>query len=323
MNRDPLALSQRGDMVFAQLASHLSTARTWRLLAEQRLDHERFAAIRSAMLGYLARVLDYPGVLSEERALELLLQRRDSLPNYTRGGMLAPTREHTLEFNALHRSLVAALDAYQLAESIDGIDLPVNVRLVYGDADQARQEAPFSSTKLHSDVWAGVPPDAAVVVLPVLGDIDNITIECFEMQRELEFGAMRAMRDYDEGKHIEPVATYSDCRMQHGHLYVADARLLHRTVRRKRAGVRLSLDFRFRFNDLDYRALTPPIERGGPDSVDSRVPYARWREIGESELIVFEDTMQDLRERKAAVSSSPVNAARYRILPLAAAGGRV
>ncbi|HKP57552.1 MAG TPA: hypothetical protein VJV78_12565 [Polyangiales bacterium] len=321
MSPDPIALSERGDLVFARLAAHFGTARTWRLLVEQRLEQQRFAAIRAAMLGYLARVLEYPGVLGEEQAMELLLQRRDSLPNYTRGGMLAPTREHTLEFNALHRSLVAALAEYQLEDAIDGIDLPVNVRLVYGDADQARQNAPFSSTKLHSDVWAGVPPDAAVVVLPVLGDIDNITIECFEMQRELEFGAMRSMRDYDEGKHIEPVATYSDCRMQHGHLYVADARLLHKTVRRKRAGVRLSLDFRFRFNDLDYRALTPPIERGGPDSIDSRVPYERWRAVGDSELLVFEDTMQDLRERKGAVSSSPVNAARYRLLPLAAAGG--
>ncbi|HKU40746.1 MAG TPA: hypothetical protein VJR89_21445 [Polyangiales bacterium] len=318
MNRDPLALSERGDLVFARLAAHFETARTWRLLIEQQLERERFAAVRSAMLAYLARVMDVPGVLSEERAMELLLQRRDSLPNYTRGGMLAPTREHTLEFNALHRSLVAALREYALDDAIDGIDLPINVRLVYGDADEARQRAPFSSTKLHSDVWAGVPPDAAVVVLPVLGDIDNITIECFEMERDLEFGAMRAMRDYDEGKHIRPIASYTDCRMRHGHLYVADARLLHQTVRKKREGVRLSIDFRFRYNDPEYRALMPQIERGGPDSYDSRVPFATWSAIGDTSLIVFEDTMDDLRARKGgAASSSPVNAARYRILPLA------
>jgi len=267
-------------------------------------------------------VLDAPGILEEPEAMERLLVQRSQLPNYTRGGMLAPTREHTLEFNQLHRSLVAALSAYGLDDAIDGIDLPINVRLVYGDADQARMNAPFSSTKLHSDVWAGVPPDAAVVVLPVLGDIDDITIECFEMERELEFGAMRAMKDYDEGAHWKPVASYDDCKMKHGHLYVADARLLHRTVRRKRGGVRLSLDFRFRYNDLDYRKLTPPIERGGPDSVDSRVPYARWKEIGTSSLIVFDDTMNDLRERKGGGSSSPVNGASYRIVPLAAAKDR-
>ena len=321
MIHDPLALSHRGDLAFDRVAQHFPHARRWRLLVEQRLDRDRFAAIRSALLAYLANVLDWSGVLDEPQAMERLLSQRAQLPNYTRGGMLAPTREHTLEFNTLHRSLVAALAEYALEDCIEGIDLPINVRLVYGEADEARLSAPFSSTKLHSDVWAGVPPDAAVVVLPVLGDIDDLTIECFEMERALEFGAMRAMRDYDEGKDLKPVATYEDCRMRHGHLYVADARLLHKTVRRKRGGVRLSLDFRFRFNDLEYRELTPKIERGGPDSVDSRVPYARWSEIGSSSLLVFDDTMQDLRERKGGGSSSPVNNASYRVLPLSAVRG--
>jgi hypothetical protein len=320
MKLDPLALSARGDAAFDLLASHFKTARRWRLLVEQKLDSDRFAAIRSALLAYLANVLDWPGVLEEPQAMERLLAQRSQLVNYTRGGMLAPTREHTLEFNTLHRSLALALGEYELADRIDGIDLPINVRLVYGEADEARLNAPFSSTKLHSDVWAGVPPDAAVVVLPVLGDIDDLTIECFEMERALEFGAMRAMRDYDEGKELKPVLSYDDCRMRHGHLYVADARLLHRTVRRKRAGVRLSIDFRFRYNDPQYRALVPPIERGGPDSIDSRVPYAQWKEIGSSSLIVFDDSLADLRARKGEGSSSPVNAAKYRILPLAAPG---
>jgi hypothetical protein len=321
MSLDPLALSHRGDLAFDALAAHFPGAARWRLLIEERLDRARFGAIRSAMLAYLSNVLGAPGMLDEPEAMERLLMQRAQLPNYTRGGMLAPTREHTLEFNQLHRSLVGALAGYGLDDIIEGIDLPINVRLVYGDADEARMRAPFSSTKLHSDVWAGVPPDAAVVVLPVLGDIDDITIECFEMQRELEFGSMRAMKDYDEGQHFQPVASYDDCKMKHGYLYLADARLLHKTVRRKRGGVRLSIDFRFRWNDLEYRRLTPAIERGGPDSIDTRVPYARWKEIGSSSLIVFDDTMADLRDRKGGGSSSPVNTASYRILPLAAAKG--
>jgi hypothetical protein len=320
MSLDPLALSQRGDLAFGAIAGQFENARRWRLLIEQRLDRDRFAAIRGAMLAYVAHVLEWPGVLEEREAMERLLIQRTRLPNYTRGGMLAPTREHTLEFNMLHRSLALALNEFALDDFIDGIDLPINVRLIYGETDEARLRAPFSSTKLHSDVWAGVPPDAAVVVLPVLGDIDDLTIECFEMERALEFGAMRALRDYDEGQDIKPVLGYDDCRMQHGHLYVADARLLHRTVRKKRGGVRLSIDFRFRFNDPEYRALTPPIERGGPDSIDSRVPYAQWKEVGSSSLLVFEDTLRDLRDRKGVGSSSPVNAAKYRLLPLAAAG---
>ena len=313
MTATALQVSRRGDDVFSMLASAFPDARKWRLLFEQRLDSQRFEAIRSALLGYVAAVTDAPGPLTEAQACERLLERRSSLVNYTRGGMLAPTREHTLEFNLLHRSLVRALSDFELASHVDGIDLPVNVRLVYGDVDEDRARAPFSSTKLHSDVWAGVPPDAAVCVLPVLGDIDNITIECFEMERELELGGMRALNDYDEGHDIAPKLAYSDCSMKHGHLYVADARLLHKTVRRKRSGVRLSLDFRFRYNDLEYRKLTPAIERGGPDSVDTRVPFARWSEVGSESLIVFDDSLDDLRRHNSA-ASSPVNTASYRLL---------
>jgi len=310
--------SEHGDRVFAALARRFPGAQTWRLLFEQALPPRRFEALRAAMLAYVSRVVESETVLDEPAALARLLERRPQLINYTSGGMLAPTREHTLEFNLLHRSLAAALGDFQLDDQIDGIDLPLNVRLVYGDVDDARAHAPFSSTKLHSDVWAGVPFDAAVVVLPVLGDIDDITIECFEMAREQELDALRAFDDYDQGKHVAPVTSYADCSMKLGHLYVADARLLHKTVRRKRGGVRLSIDFRFRFNDPDYRALAPAIAAGGPDSFDSRVPYARWRAVGEDSLIVFSDTLADLRDRRSAVSSSPVNQCDYRLLPLAA-----
>jgi hypothetical protein len=315
MTSKAMQLSARGDEVFAALASSFPDAQRWRLLLEQPLEARRFAAIRSALLAYVSRVLGSQ-VLEERALLNRLIEQRADLPSYTRGGMLAPTREQTLEFNLLHRSVVNALGDFEIEDHIEGIDLPINVRLVYGDVDGARASAPFSSTKVHSDIWAGVPPDAAVVVLPVLGNIEDLYIECYELPREQELAAMRAMRDYDEGRPSGPLVAYGDCTMKLGHLYVADARLLHKTVRRKRAGVRLSLDFRFRYRDAAYRALTPPIERGGPDSVDSRVPYPRWRSVGDDMLIVFNDTLDSLRANRSAASSSPVNSAEYRLLSL-------
>jgi hypothetical protein len=320
MKQASLAVSAQGDQVFNALAREFPAAKKWRLLFEQRLDAQKFAAIRSALIAYIAAVTGADGVLTEAQALQRLLDQRANLVNYTRGGMLAPTREHTLEWNTLHRGLVTALSEFSVAERIDGIDLPVNVRLVYGDVDSSRAQAPFSSTKLHSDIWAGIPADAAVVVLPVLGDIENITIECFEMPREQEFAAMRALADYTEGAHVTPAVAYEECSMKHGHLYVADARLLHKTVRRKHSGVRLSLDFRFRYNDAAYRTATPAIAQGGPDSLDSRVPYSVWCDVGRDTLMVFDDTLADLRKHKAGETSSPVNHAAYRLLPLAPHG---
>ncbi len=324
--------SARGDEVFRSLATCFPGAATWRMLIEQKLSEQRFDAIRRAMLNYVSAVLESSSPLTEPEALKLLLQERGKIANYTSGAMLAPKRDHTLPFNALHAAVAAAFADFGIDEHVDGIDLPINVRMVYGESDKTRTSAPFSSSKRHADVWAGVPPDAVVVVLPVLGDIENITIECAEMPRERELSAMCPMDDYDQGADIPVVRRYDDCAMKHGHLYLADVRLLHQTVRRAARGVRLSVDFRFRSNDPIYRAIVPAFlaaesrARGaspraaavaGPDSVDTRVPYSVWLSLGERRLIVFDESMSEARSNKSQASSSPVNLAKYRIVPRA------
>lgn len=317
ITKDPARdFSLRGDEVFRALATRFPGARTWRLLIEQRLPAGRFEAIHSAMLRYVSEVLESPFPLSEPEALKLLLQERGQIANFTSGGMLAPKREHTLAFNALHAAVAAAFADFGIDAHVDGIDLPINVRMVYGEADPTRVAAPYASSKRHADVWAGVPHDAVVVVLPVLGDIEHITIECAEMPIDRELGAMRGMADYNEGADVPVTRSYDDCVMKHGHVYLADVRLLHQTVRRSARGVRLSIDFRFRSNDPAYRAMVPELVSDGPDSADTRVPYSDWLGLGDRRLIVFEDSMAQARTGTAQpVSSSPVNRARYWLVP--------
>jgi len=315
-NDRALRFSERGDQVFSALADKFPGAARWRLMFEQRLDDGRFAQIALAMRMYLSSCLGERRTLDEKELCEQLLARRAELANYTSGAMVAPQREHTIEFNFLHRSVAAAFSDFDLAPHISGIDLPINVRMVYGESDPTRLSAPFASSKLHTDVWAGVPADAAVIVLPILGDIDHIYVACGEMPREQELEAMRAMTDYELGANYQSVVPYSDAKMKLGHLYVADARLLHQTIRARPEGVRVSVDFRFRFDDPGYRAMVPPIEAGGPDSYDSRVPYDEWLRVGSDKIIAFEQTMVEARAKKSLLSSSPVNTATYRLAGL-------
>ena len=315
MNEKAMEFSRRGDEVFSALADRFPTAERFRLMIAQKLPDDRFAQIRAAMLAYVSAVVGSKQPLAEPEAMQVLLDKRGQLPNYTNGGMLAPKREHTLEFNLLHRAVAAAFSDYGIDAHVAGIDLPINVRMVYGKADAARANAPFSSGKRHSDVWAGVPPDAVVIVLPVLGDIDHITIECAEMPRELELPALHAMSDYEEGRDVPWQKPYAGA-MKHGVLYICDVRLLHQTVRYKQEGVRLSVDLRFQYNAPDYRAMVPPIAAGGPDSIDTRVPYADWLRVGSDKLIVFDETMDEARTNGKQASSAPVNTAKYKLVSL-------
>lgn len=298
---DPIEFSRRGDEVFAHLAARFPAAGKQRLAIDHPLEADRFTAIRAAMLGYISRCLGARRPLAEPEVLAGLLEQRETIPNLRADGMLVPKREQVVEFNLLHKAVASAFRELGIEESVDMIDLPINVRVVYGKPG-ARRNLAFSSSKLHSDVWAGVPVNAVVVVMPVLGAIEDITIILGELPREQELEAMRAMDDYLDGKRYEITTPYEGA-LQHGHAYLADVRALHQTVRYKAEGVRVSIDFRFRTRDPVYREMAPVVH--GPESGDTRVPYAEWLAVGTDSLIVFDESVAQGRERAPDADDRP------------------
>ena len=324
MSDKAMEFSRRGDELFGRLLARFPSAAKRRLALAQPLPKARFGAIQTATRAYISECLGAPQTLSEDDVIAGLLRTRAEgrLHNYTPGGMLIPKREHAVAWNHLHRTVAAAFSDFGIGDLVDGIDLPINVRLVFGETNNAKPAA-FSSSKLHSDVWAGVPHDAVVCVLPVLGAIEHLTIVFGEMKRELEMGAMRAMNDYDEGRTIKMDVPDRDTVLQHGTFYAADVRLLHKTVRRKKMGARVSIDFRFRLHDPIYRAMVPPVV--GPESVDTRVPYETWLGVGSDRLFVIDETMAEAAATRHLKNSLPVYDGPYRIVPLypgVPAGGR-
>jgi hypothetical protein len=308
-----MAFSRLGDQLFDELAERIATAHQYRLLFEHKLKPELFQQIQVAAAGYISACLNSQIILSEDEMLARLLEARQTLPNYTGTGLLMPKREHALEFNLLQKSVATAFSQLGANDLIDAVDLPVNLRMVYGKTDPDKLRLPFTSSKLHSDVWAGVPADATVVVLPLFGDIDHITIEAGEMPREMELGAMRVMSDFDQGRDIPMVVAYQEAKLQHGTMYFNDARGLHQTVRRKSEGVRISIDFRFRrkFNDL-YRAMVPPAIGGVEE--DNCIPYQEWLKVGSERLVVFDETVEEAKARRSAGGPVPLYTRGYRVV---------
>lgn len=314
-NAEAIAFSQLGDQLFNELASRMATRHDYRLLFEHKLKPELYQQIRIAAAGYISACLGSPVILSEAEMLSRLLATRATLPNYMGTGLLMPKREHILEFNTFQKSIANAFRQLGANDLIDAVDLPVNLRIVFGKMNPDALQLPFTSTKRHSDVWAGVAPDATVVVLPLFGDIENITIEAGEMPREMELPAMRVMSDFNEGREIPMVVSYDNAKLQHGTMYFNDARGLHQTVRRVSEGVRISVDFRFRrkFNE-SYRAMVPPSS-GGVEA-DMSVPYEDWLKVGTDTMIVFDESMAEARARKNNGGAVPLYTRDYRTVPM-------
>lgn len=317
LNSPAMAYSQLGDQLFDELAARMATKKQHRLLFEHQLAPKLFEQIRIAAATYISACLNSPLVLPEERMLEQLLaaKENDNLPNYTGTGLLMPKWEHTLEFNLLQRSVAEAFWSLGANDLIDAVDLPVNLRVVFGKTNSQTMNLPFTSSKLHTDVWAGVAPDATVVILPLFGDIDNITVEAGEMPRELELPSMRIMSDFNEGKDVPMVLKYEDARLKHGTMYFNDARGLHQTVRRKSSGVRISIDFRFRrkFNEA-YRKMVPPLT-GGVET-DNTIPYQEWLQFGKNRLVVFDATMEEAKNKRSTSGAVPLYAKGYRVVEM-------
>jgi hypothetical protein len=320
---DALAFSELGDTLFNQLAAQMATRHNYRLLFEHTLRAELFAHIRIAAASYISAVLDSPIILSEQAMLERLLEAREQglLPNYLGTGLLVPKKEHTLAFNLLQKSMSDVF--YQLGgnELIDAVDLPINLRMVFGKTNPEVMKIPFTSMKRHSDVWNGVHPDSTVVVLPLFGDIENITIAAGEMPRELELPSMHLMTDFNEGADIPMVVAYEGANLQHGTMYFNDARGLHQTVRRVSEGLRISIDFRFRrkFN-AEYRAMIPPQAMRPPTAQefeqDMSVPYQEWLKVGRETMLVFDETMQEAQRNRQASVNVPLYVRNYRVVKL-------
>jgi len=316
MMNKAMQFSRLGDQHFDQLAARFSDNNKLRLAFEHRLNPERYEQIRHAAAGYISACLQSKRtILSEGQLIEQLMTRKESIPNYALNGLLVPKKEHVVEFNLFHRSVAAAFTDFKLDDLVDTIDLPLNVRMVYGKADSSRTSLPYSSSKLHSDAWFGVPADAVVVILPLFGDIDNITVEFGEMPQDQELANMRVLRDFDEGKSIPMVVPYSHVQMRHGSIYFSDTRMLHKTVRRKTEGVRLSVDFRFRMTGTQtYREMVPADER--VQGADFSIPYAQWLKVGTDRLMAFDETAEEGQKRHRTAQVSPDYSTEYRFVDL-------
>jgi hypothetical protein len=318
-----LAFSALGDRLFNELAQRMATRHDYRLLFEHTLRPDLFAQIQMAAAGYISACLDSPIILSETEMLGRLLEAREQglLPNYLGTGLLGPKREQVLAFNVLQKSVADAF--YQLGgnDLVDAVDLPINLRMVYGQTKPSVLQLPFTSMKRHSDVWNGVKPDATVVVLPLFGDIENITIAAGEMPRELELPSMRLMTDFNQGKDVPQVVTYDGDGLQHGTMYFNDARGLHQTIRKVNHGMRISIDFRFRRNgNADYRAMVPAEAMMPPTGTefeqDMSVPYQDWLRIGKDRMIVVDETMNEARANQDSGAPVPLYTRKYRLVDL-------
>jgi hypothetical protein len=179
-----------------------------------------------------------------------------NLPNRTHNGKLEPKQEHLELFNDIEAETATIIRS--LTPTAHSVRLPVNVRVKSGGLNE-EDERGYATSKPHTDIWAGDPANTAVVIIPLLGDIE---------QQGLKFGEPMGIAPGFEEQHdtyesgMETIAgvRWYTLPMRAGYAYVVDSYCIHCTL--MRGGTRVSIDTRVSYDapqDARYAHLYHPL----------------------------------------------------------------
>jgi len=222
------------------------------LVKAVRTSAPALARLQGAVVTYLWHTLSqaYP---TRNFALSLdILERHageiQALPNRTPNGVLLPRQETYLSFNLVHQALAALIEEVGVLPRLHAVQSPCNVRVVSGDPDPGAEARPYSSSKIHTDLWNGEPLASILFNIPVLGDVEAVDLRFFEpgaFPPELRV----PLPDYALGAGVISGCREYPLRFEIGCICVSDSLSLHQTVKR-RSALRLSIDFRAIARDL-------------------------------------------------------------------------
>lgn len=278
----------------------LPVTKSFPLLVQVRLDANLYSRLAFYIRHYILSSLNAIGAdvnfsCIAENILDVYYQSIMSLPNITPNGSIIPKKEIAFEFNMAHRSISRIFESLNIDQYVESIHLPAGIRIVDGKGNKVIDSRPYSSTKLHTDLWSGDPLRSIVVFIPVLGDAGNTSLDFYEPQEADMKELMCILPDYNEGAKMMQNAKKYSCEFVKGFAYIGDSLILHRTVKRG-GGLRVSVNFRFFPKST---VVSDTMGDVGPDMNWQRyfVPIAQWHSVGNGVMLVPQETFEEAAKK--------------------------
>lgn len=232
--------------------------------------------------------------LTQSEVLDKLDNSSKTLHNKTPNGVLLCKHETTLEFNLLHKSVSRLFYDLGFLDLTEFWQMPLNVRIVDGKVIN-REQRSYDSSKPHSDTWVGEPSDMILVNIPILGDIENTTLQWFSPPKDIGESHLKILNDYDEGLEIGKHFSKIDVNPTLGHLYFSDPTTLHQTI--KRGGkTRVSIDIRFRMKvSPEYRKVV--LDNCNQKFLKYYVSTNEFLKVGDTKLVYISETLEECQSK--------------------------
>jgi len=244
---DPCLLDEARLSRLSSITNHLKLTQSFSLLKVTEIPPVGFNNLRTAVIYYVFSNLSqfYKNEKFElcDDILDRYSEQIRGLPNITPGGVVLPKKQTQLEYNLVHGSM-ARIFKPMFSSVLESIHAPINIRVVDGVPNSVADKRPRSSTKVHSDIWAGEPMEAMMVFCPIFGDMKGAGVSFFE-PKTFPQSLAQPLNDYLDGAFLlERVLEYRNVAFSEGNLLITDPFLLHQTIKSSNK-LRLSIDFRF------------------------------------------------------------------------------
>ena len=225
------------------------------------------------------------------------------LPNITPNGLILPKQSTCSDYNKVHASIVKIVREFKLNQHAESVHAPINIRLIDGNKNN-NDLRPHSSTKMHSDIWAGEPSNSVAIFIPIYGDKKNIDVKWIEpltFPEEL----IQPLSDFNEGRHIVTGGTQYNVDFSPGDIILVDPYLIHATNKVKDL-LRLSIDLRFITRSVVGNDLLAPGTRQA-----NYLTYEEWSDIGEGLSLTSNSPLTQFSEENSRQENT--YAAKYGI----------
>jgi hypothetical protein len=237
-----------------------------------------------------------------EDMLERYPDEIQALPCITPNGMILPKRETFLEYNLVYHAVTRIMAELGIDEHIHSACKNIHLRLVDGRPDPILDSRPYSSVKLHTDIWVGDPVNIIQVFIPLLGDTENTDVSFFEPEEFVD-DYIRTLNDYAEGESMKSNKIKYDTTFKKGEVFFTDSFLLHKTIKRN-GGLRLSIDFRF----MPKKKIIVGRPKNEEDILLANyIDLAKWYDIGFGKVLTSEDHLEPFKPSASGKKFSHLN----------------
>ena len=153
-----------------------------------------------------------------------------SLPNRTPNGLMLPKQEVLCSYNAVVKHAVRLASFFGLTDTCESAYMPLNIRLPWGNPDDATTQRPHSSVKWHTDIWAGEWAQSVMLHAPIFGNFKKNGISFASPPPSFYPDYVKHLVDYNDGLGAIVDKRDYDVEMEIGKCYLVDSFLLHKTL---------------------------------------------------------------------------------------------